>query len=115
MCTNEPTCEDLCAGHVSSEECDGLLIGWGLKLEGSDSSGNNTSDCGVVGALVFPRLLYADSCSEFFSLTLLAYRVSVFPSCRLLRFVGTAFLAATECLCEVVFRSYKHEPTTVCI
>ena len=28
--------------------------------EGSDSAGNDTSDCGAVGALIFPRLLYAD-------------------------------------------------------
>ena len=26
-CTNEPTGKDLCAGHVSSGECDVLLVG----------------------------------------------------------------------------------------
>ena len=26
-CNNEPTDEDLCAGHVSGGECDGLLVG----------------------------------------------------------------------------------------
>ena len=45
---------------------------------GSDSSGNDTSGCGAVGALIFPGLLYADSCSKCFSLTLIACRVSVF-------------------------------------
>ena len=31
---------------------------------GSDSSGYDTSDCGAVGALIFPWLLYSDSCSK---------------------------------------------------
>ena len=47
---------------------------------GSDSSGYDTSDCGTVGALISRWLLYSDSCSKYFSLTLVACRVSVFHS-----------------------------------
>ena len=45
---------------------------------GSDSSGNDTSDCGTSGMLIILRLLYPDSCRKCFSLTLAAFRVSVF-------------------------------------
>ena len=43
-----------------------------------DSSGNDTSDSGAVGTLIILRLLYPDSCSKCFSLTLVACRVPVF-------------------------------------
>ena len=35
--------------------------------EGSDNSENDTSDCGAVGALIFPGLLYANSQGESIS------------------------------------------------
>ena len=38
---------------------------------GSDSSGYDTSDCDPVGALIFPWLLYSDSSSKWFFLSLL--------------------------------------------
>ena len=44
---------------------------------GSDRSGNDTSDCGAVDALIFPWILYEDFCSKYFSLTLVASPVSV--------------------------------------
>ena len=44
----------------------------------SDSSGYGTSDCGAIGALIFPRLLYSYSSSKCFSLPLVAFHVSVF-------------------------------------
>ena len=44
---------------------------------GSDSFGSDTSDCGAVGALIFLRLLYLDSCSEWFFLSLATCIVSV--------------------------------------
>ena len=43
-----------------------------------DSAGNDTSDSGAVSTLIILRLLYPDSCSMCFSLTLVACRVSVF-------------------------------------
>ena len=49
-----------------------------LVKSGSGSSRNDTSDCGTVGALIFPGVLYADSCSKCFSFTRVACRVSVF-------------------------------------
>ena len=55
---------------------------------GSDSSGNDTSDSGAVGTLIILRLLYPDSCSKCFSLTLVALSCVCVPSRRLLRFVG---------------------------
>ena len=45
--------------------------------EGLDSSGNDTSSCGAVSALIFPGLFYAYSCSKCFSLPLAACCVSV--------------------------------------
>ena len=54
---------------------------WSAKdsiKEGSDSSGNDMSDCGTVGALIFPRLFYAHSCSKCFSLMPVACCVFVF-------------------------------------
>ena len=72
--------------------------------EGSDSSGSDTSDFGAVGALIFPGLLYADSLSKCFSLTLVACRVSVFHPVAFSD-SWTAFLAATECQKKVANRS----------
>ena len=43
----------------------------------SDSSGCDTSDCGAVGALIFLRLLYLDSCSEWSFLVIAACCVRV--------------------------------------
>ena len=43
-----------------------------------DSSGNDTSDSGAVGALIILMLLYLDSCNACFSLTLVACHVFVF-------------------------------------
>ena len=48
-CTNEPTGEELCAGHVSGAECDGDFRGWGynqIVLE------TDVSDGGAVGTLI---------------------------------------------------------------
>ena len=44
---------------------------------GLDSSEYNRSDCGAVGALIFLRLLYTDSCSKWFFLVLVACYVRV--------------------------------------
>ena len=43
-----------------------------------DSSGNDTSDSGVVGTLIILRLLYPYSCSKWFFLVLAAWCVRVF-------------------------------------
>ena len=60
---------------------DNMMNSWAARdsvENGSDISGCNTSDCVAVGALIFPWLLYSDSCSKCFSLTLVACCVSVF-------------------------------------
>ena len=71
-------------------QVENMMDSWAARdsvENGTDSSGNDTSDCGAVGTLIILRLLFSDSCSKCFSLALVACRVSVFPSRRLLRFV----------------------------
>ena len=80
---------------------------------GSDSSGNGTSDSGAVSTLIILRLLYPDSCSKWFFLVLLrgAFVYSVLPPSLI---VGLRS-GSRVCLCEVVFRSCKSESTIDCV
>ena len=50
-----------------------VMYSWAARdsvENGSDSSRNDTSDCGAVGALIFPWWLYSSSCSKWFFLVL---------------------------------------------
>ena len=58
--------------------------------EGSDSFGNEMSDCGAVGAVIFPGLLYVDSCSKCLSLT--------FVPCCMFVFHPVAFSDLWDCV-----------------
>ena len=62
---------------------------------GSDSSSYDTSNCGTVGAMVFLKLLYLDSCDKWFFLVLVACCVHITLSCCLLS-SWDCVLVATE-------------------
>ena len=51
-------------------EVENVMDSWAVRdsVENrSDSSGYDRSDCGAVGAFIFPWLLYSDSCSKCIS------------------------------------------------
>ena len=68
---------------------------------GSDSSGYDTSDCGAVGALIFPRLLYPGTCSNWLFLVLAMWCVRVLYVVAFSNH-GTAF-RHPQCVCVKLY------------
>ena len=64
---------------------------------GLDSSEYDTSDSSAVGALIFPWLLYSDSCSDWFFLVLVACCVRALCSSPYL-IVGLRSSSHSECV-----------------
>ena len=58
---------------IDTCKVENMMDSWAARdsaENGLDSSGYDTSDCDVVGAMIFPRLLYADSYGKCCSLAL---------------------------------------------